>query len=361
MVTITSRASWGATPWTSTPASVPMSERAAVMVHWHGAAPAADRGVAVPRTVERMHLEDRGWSGVGYNFLVDQLGAVYEGRGWSLQGAHCTGHNRSAIGVYVAVGQGGAPASEAALRSVRALHDEAERRAGRKLAQLGHRDGLATECPGPALYSWVRGGMTIGSPTAPPPPAGWDGKSFPGTAAFVLGKSHPAVTVLGERLVLHGHGSHYKVGPGPTFGQADRSATAAFQRSQGWSGRDADGYPGPETWRRLMLAPPKAKAAPKPAASASSAAKPLVLAAAVRPGARHEQVRDLQRLLVAADYGPIRGAVTDYYGAQTEAAVARFHDRNRRFRSSGVTRDVRIGRLGFAELQRQAAAKGGRR
>src|SRR5690606_41575756 len=33
---------------------------------------------------------------------------------------------------------------------------------------------------------------------------GWDGKSFPGASAFVIGQSHPAVTVLGERLVAHG-------------------------------------------------------------------------------------------------------------------------------------------------------------
>lgn len=93
-------------------------------------------------------------------------------------------------------------------------------------------------------------------------PSSWDGKSFPGASAFVLGKSHPAVTVLGQRLIAHGYSSFYKVGPGPTFGQADKDATQGFQKAQGWSGADADGYPGAETWSRLMAAP-KAKAAAK--------------------------------------------------------------------------------------------------
>lgn len=55
----------------------------------------------------------------------------------------------------------------------------------------------------------------------PSSPAKWDGKSFPGRDAFKIGKSHPAVTVLGKRLVAYGFGSHYKVGLGPTFTEVD--------------------------------------------------------------------------------------------------------------------------------------------
>ncbi|EGK07114.1 N-acetylmuramoyl-L-alanine amidase [Desmospora sp. 8437] len=83
-------------------------------------------------------------------------------------------------------------------------------------------------------------------------PAKWDGKSFPGRSAFQMGKSHPAVTLMGKRLVAHGFDKHYKVGPGPTFSEADRKNVQDFQKAQGWTGSDADGYPGPETWKRLM-------------------------------------------------------------------------------------------------------------
>lgn len=96
-------------------------------------------------------------------------------------------------------------------------------------------------------------------------PAKWDGKSFPGRDAFKIGKSHPAVTVLGQRLVAHGYSKHYKVGPGPTFSEADRKNVQDFQKAQGWTGSDADGYPGPETWKRLMAtAKGEKKPAPKP-------------------------------------------------------------------------------------------------
>ena len=99
----------------------------------------------------------------------------------------------------------------------------------------------------------------------PSTPAKWDGKSFPGRDAFKIGKSHPAVTVLGQRLVAHGFGGHYKVGPGPTFTAVDKKACAAFQRAQGWTGSDADGFPGPVTWERLMKqAKGEKKPAPKP-------------------------------------------------------------------------------------------------
>lgn len=76
---------------------------------------------------------------------------------------------------------------------------------------------------------------------------------YPGSGAFILGKSNAAVTQLGIWLTAKGYGRYYRVGPGPVFGQADLEATRQFQKDQGWTGSGADGYPGPETWRRLQL------------------------------------------------------------------------------------------------------------
>lgn len=75
---------------------------------------------------------------------------------------------------------------------------------------------------------------------------------FPGTRYFRPGAVNAHVTELGRALVRRGYGRYYTVGPGPRWGRADWRAVRAFQVSQGWSGRDADGYPGPETWDRLM-------------------------------------------------------------------------------------------------------------
>lgn len=79
---------------------------------------------------------------------------------------------------------------------------------------------------------------------------------YPGRAWFKLGRRHALITELGRALVRAGY-KGYKVGPGPTFTYADKKAVTWFQKKQGWSGADADGYPGPETWKRLKVARPK--------------------------------------------------------------------------------------------------------
>ncbi|MEW1694477.1 peptidoglycan-binding domain-containing protein [Streptomyces sp. NPDC091278] len=256
--TITSRKSWGAKPWTSTPDTVPLSERREFFIHYDGAHPVSRTGPSVPKAIERAHLAQK-WSGIGYNFVIDQAGTVFEGRGWGLQSAHCPGHNRSGIGVQIAVGGNQKP-SDAALRAARALYDEACRRTGRTLAKKGHKDGIATLCPGGTLYAWVKAGM--------PAPAG--------------------------------------------------------------------------------------SSKPKPPAP-TPASKIVALNAAVRPGVRHAQVRDLQQLLIKTGHGPIKGAVTDLYGPETQRAVARWHDRNPAYRTG--QHDPKIGPRGFVALQKQAGRR----
>ncbi|WP_329131566.1 peptidoglycan-binding protein [Streptomyces sp. NBC_01476] len=75
--------------------------------------------------------------------------------------------------------------------------------------------------------------------------------SFPGADHFGPGKNNSFVTHLGQMLVARGGGRFYKDGPGPKWSDADKDATAAFQKAQGWTGSDADGIPGPTTWAYL--------------------------------------------------------------------------------------------------------------
>lgn len=75
---------------------------------------------------------------------------------------------------------------------------------------------------------------------------------FPGAKFFYLGKKDPLITAMGKALVKAGY-KGYKVGPGPEFTRADIAAVKWFQKKQGWTGSDADGYPGPETWKRLKV------------------------------------------------------------------------------------------------------------
>lgn len=49
--------------------------------------------------VRRWHVEERGWSDVGYHFLVLIDGTIQEGRPLKRSGAHTKGHNKDSIGV----------------------------------------------------------------------------------------------------------------------------------------------------------------------------------------------------------------------------------------------------------------------
>ncbi|MGW6916532.1 peptidoglycan-binding protein [Kitasatospora sp. NPDC054939] len=82
-------------------------------------------------------------------------------------------------------------------------------------------------------------------PGTPPPP-------FPGPDAFRPGANGDHVRLLGEQLVRRGYGRFYTEGPGPLWTESDRAAVRAFQEAQGWRGAEADGVPGPDTWRRLF-------------------------------------------------------------------------------------------------------------
>ncbi|MQY32254.1 hypothetical protein SRB17_01980 [Streptomyces sp. RB17] len=89
-------------------------------------------------------------------------------------------------------------------------------------------------------------------PAAHRTPASHRVPGYPGRSHFRPGEENAFVTQLGRRLVEKGFGRFYTAGPGPRWGEADRRAVEAFQRTQGWLGGAADGYPGPETWRRLF-------------------------------------------------------------------------------------------------------------
>lgn len=91
------------------------------------------------------------------------------------------------------------------------------------------------------------------------------------------------------------------------------------------------------------------KPAPKPVAPKPAFVK---LDPGVKRGKRHPQVKLLQQLLIKAGYGPIRGAVSTYYGENTEAAVARFHKKNPQFTNRSY--DSEIGPKGFEHLQAEA-------
>lgn len=57
--------------------------------------------------IRRWHVEDNGWSDIGYHYIIDRDGAIAKGRDESVQGAHVKGHNEDSIGVCLIGGFGG--------------------------------------------------------------------------------------------------------------------------------------------------------------------------------------------------------------------------------------------------------------
>ena len=104
---------------------------------------------AAMRAIQRFHQRDRGWSDIGYGFVVFPSGRVYEGRGEHI-GAHCPGHNSEPSCAF-AGDYSKQPPTPRALDAF----DDLVRHLGMR-GWRGHRDGFPTSCPGDALYGALR-------------------------------------------------------------------------------------------------------------------------------------------------------------------------------------------------------------
>lgn len=111
--------------------------------------------------IRRWHVEDRGWSDIGYHYLIDRDGKVVEGRALSRTGAHVKGHNTGTIGISLFGGHGSSendafednftPAQGAALAM---LIVDLERQFG-ILKVSGHNEYAAKACPGFKVSRWL--------------------------------------------------------------------------------------------------------------------------------------------------------------------------------------------------------------
>lgn len=112
------------------------------------------------RGIEQLHL-DRGWSAVGYHFVIMPSGRVFEGRPlWAL-GAHVEGHNHGTIGIALAGNFEEDSPTSAAVQSVQALAQRLTP-GGSALTLLPHGDLVETACPGRFLREALRTGTRVG-------------------------------------------------------------------------------------------------------------------------------------------------------------------------------------------------------
>jgi hypothetical protein len=157
---------------------------------------------AIVKGIQLFHVQGNGWNDIGYNFLVDRFGTIYEGRYGGIDrnviGAHALGFNTGSVGVALLGTYGSTKPSQAALDAIAKLiawrldlaHVDptsfvnfisgGSERYARGIPVLlgavsGHRDTGLTECPGNALYSRLNaiaaaaralGGLKIFDPQA---------------------------------------------------------------------------------------------------------------------------------------------------------------------------------------------------
>ena len=183
---IISRAQWGADESiVRAPPSYANRVRFAVVHHTAGTnSYTMAQSAAIVRGIQRYHVLANGWNDIGYNFLVDKYGQIFEGRGGGIDrnviGAHAQGFNTGSTGVavlgtYSAVGA--STAARAALVRLLAWRLDVahvdplskltwisggnpEYPAGTAVhlrAVAGHRDTGPTSCPGGALYGQLPG------------------------------------------------------------------------------------------------------------------------------------------------------------------------------------------------------------
>ena len=225
-----------------------------VVVH-HGGVREAPAGVAALLAFERHHMDERGWNAIAYNWLVDEAGVIYEGRGAGVVGGATRGWNSRTESICYTQ-WGGDAVPEAARKSIRALVDDITHRYGGKLWVKVHRDFAGTSCPGDALADWVANGcqLSVGNPAS----IDWNA-----ITAFLTGlRASVASRPLSRRRRSRGMAvrlaqSHlrdrgFDVGVvDGIYGKKTRDAVKEFQRSVGVL--KADGVIGVRTWDALFI------------------------------------------------------------------------------------------------------------
>lgn len=187
--------------------------------------------VAYWKGVRTQHVGSNGWADIGYSFGISVEGGIFEGRGLNrYQAAQGTSHgNANYYSVSLMIGGNERP-TQAQIEAVRRLRSWLMSR-GVSGTVLGHRDFVATSCPGSILYGMVRDGTFTGSPSGGYEPL------------LRRGDSGPAVREWQEDLLSVGVPLP-RYGADGAFGAETEQATKSFQS---WRGIDVDGIVGPQT------------------------------------------------------------------------------------------------------------------
>lgn len=73
----------------------PLAEVYHTIVVHHSALPLSDG----PKEIQNLHMDEKGFADVGYHYLIDETGRLYQGRSIEVRGAHTYAHNFGAVGI----------------------------------------------------------------------------------------------------------------------------------------------------------------------------------------------------------------------------------------------------------------------
>lgn len=264
-----SRSAWGARPPSGSYNQLSPSPKGHA-IHWEGphmGTQPHDKCDDTVRGIQSYHMDKQGWSDIAYNIVVCTHGYQYEGRGKG-KGSAANGTSQANYDWYAIcalVGEGDAQPPEL----IQGLKDAAAtaRSWGAGNGSTGHRDHIATACPGDALYGQVKAGTftsggSAGGGTTPPPSAGTAAPPFPYPSSHYLGQARPDpachsgyyasdqpnVRKWQQRMKDRG----WTIGVDGLYGPQSESVCRSFQAEKGLA---VDGLVGPKTWSASWTAP----------------------------------------------------------------------------------------------------------
>lgn len=307
--TISSCAEWGAAPPTSA-ISINNYRPTKILIHHTDTANSTDysqaHAFALSRSIQQYHFS-KGWIDTGQHFTVSRGGFITEGRHRTLEtlaggstfalGAHCTGQNTTSLGIenegtYTSE----TPPSTQWNKLIDLCAYLCQTYAIPASELYGHRDFLATDCPGNLFYAQLpdlRSAVATKLGTTAPPARSWPTLQS-GASGFRVTTLQYLLRYRGSSLTADGD-----------FGPATTSAVKSFQSASGLS---ADGIVGAKTWEQLVVT--------------------LV------EGANNDGVRGAQTALTARGYTV---TVDGAFGAGTKSAVVSFQS------ASGLSADGIVG------------------
>lgn len=168
------------------------------------------------RSIYTYHVKSQGWSDIGYNFLVDRFGGIWEGRAggtqYPVRGAHIAAYNDEAFGVSAIGNYDIAKPSTALVNSMTHLiawklsmhgvdaNTRVKLQDGKTFNTIfGHKDGGQTACPGRYLYPLL-GNMRINAKkiqnAGQKPPPRWQNLAITGKITNTNHVDTPALDLL---------------------------------------------------------------------------------------------------------------------------------------------------------------------